>query len=275
MSSTIYTTGYVSEDKNIKKTGSKRRNIFIYLLVFIILLVSVEIVFQLLIAPELLITKIQVYCSKDFQLSNSDIIKLAEIREKEYFFSINTPVIERKLLKNPLIKDIRVEKLFPGTLKIYITERSPLAMTLVSMGNRSVPVMIDNEGVVFEIGKSVSDFTMPVISGIRFVDLKLGVRLPSELCEYFSDLKQLQDTSPLLFNQISELKFVKKQDSEYEVLIYPLNGKIRVRTGTEISEGLLKQIFVVLDVIEKKGIKSEMDELDFRSGQVVYKVREG
>ena len=275
MSSTIYTTGYVSEDKNIKKTGSKRRNIFIYLLVFIILLVSVEIVFQLLIAPELLITKIQVYCSKDFQLSNSDIIKLAEIREKEYFFSINTPVIERKLLKNPLIKDIRVEKLFPGTLKIYITERSPLAMTLVSMGNRSVPVMIDNEGVVFEIGKSVSDFTMPVISGIRFVDLKLGVKLPSELCEYFSDLKQLQDTSPLLFNQISELKFVKKQDSEYEVLIYPLNGKIRVRTGTEISEGLLKQIFVVLDVIEKKGIKSEMDELDFRSGQVVYKVREG
>ncbi len=66
------------------------------------------------------------------------------------------------------------------------------------MGNKSVPVMIDNEGVVFEIGKSVTDYTMPVISGLKFRNLKLGVKLPAELCRYFSELKTLQDTSPLL-----------------------------------------------------------------------------
>ena len=50
---------------------------------------------------------------------------------------------------------------------------------------------------------------------------------------------------------------------------------IRVRTGSTIDETLLKQIFVVLDIIEKNGLKSEMDELDFRSGQVVFRTREG
>jgi cell division protein FtsQ len=275
MSSTVYTTGYVTDEKDSKKSYSGRRNLLVYLLVVLVMLFTVEVVFQLFIAPEMLITKVQVYCSRDFQLTNADIIKIADIREKEYFFSVNTGVIEGKLLKNPLIKDIRVEKLFPGTLKIFITERSPLALSLVQMGNRSVPVMIDNEGVVFEIGKSVTDYTMPVISGLKFRDLKLGVKLPSALCEYFSDLKVLQDTSPLLFNQISELKFVRKNSSDYEVLLYPLNGNIRIRTGADIDEGLLKQIFVVLDIIEKKGIESDMEELDFRSGQVVYRVKEG
>jgi cell division protein FtsQ len=275
MSSTVYTTGYVSNVKDSKKSYSGRRNLLVYLLVALVMLVAVEIVFQLFIAPELLITKVQVYCSKDFQLTNADIIKIADIREKEYFFSVNTGVVEGKLLKNPLIKDIQVEKIFPGTLKIFITERNPLALSLVQMGNRSVPVMIDNEGVVFEIGKSVTDYTMPVISGLKFRDLKLGVKLPSALCEYFGDLKVLQDTSPLLFNQISELKFVRKSSSVYEVILYPLNGNIRIRTGADIDEGLLKQIFVVLDIIEKKGIESDMEELDFRSGQVVYRVKEG
>ncbi len=275
MSSTVYTTGYVPADKTGKNISRNGRNIFLYIVAAVIMLIAVEIVFQLFIAPELLITRVQVYCSKDFQLSNADIVKIAGIREKEYFFSVNTEAVERKLAESPLIKNARIEKLFPGTLKIFITERTPLALSLVQIGNKSVPVMIDNEGVVFEIGKSVTNYTMPVISGLKFRDLKLGVRLPAELCEYFTELKTLQDTSPLLFNQISELKFVKRKSSDYEVLLYPLKGNIRIRTGTDIDEGLLKQIFVVLDIIEKKGIESDMEELDFRSGQVVYSVKEG
>ena len=275
MSSTVYTTGYVTDVKEVRKASPVKKNLFIYLFAALVFLAAVEIVFHLFIAPEMLITKVQVYCSKDFQLSNADIVRISGIKEKEYFFSINTEAAERRLAENPLVKDAKIEKLFPGTLKIYITERSPLALSLVQMGNKSVPVMIDNEGVVFEIGKSVTDYTMPVISGLKFRNLKLGVKLPSELCEYFSELKTLKDTSPLLFNQISELKFVKRKSSDYEVLLYPLHGNIRIRTGADINEGLLKQIFVVLDIIEKKGIKSDMEELDFRSGQVVYRVKEG
>ena len=274
MSSTVYTTGYVAEEKT-KKISPVKKNLFLYLIAAVVFLAAVELVFHLFIAPEMLITKVQVYCSKDFQLSNSDIIKIAGIGEKEYFFSINTEAAERRLAENPLVKSAQIEKLFPGTLKIHITERSPLALSLVQMGTKSIPVMIDNEGVVFEIGKSVSDYTMPVVSGLKFRNLKLGAKLPAQLCEYLSDLKILQDTSPLLFNQISELKFVKRNSSDYEVLLYPLRGNIRVRTGADINEGLLKQIFVVLDIIEKKGIDSDMEELDFRSGQVVYRVKEG
>ncbi len=274
MSSTIYTTEYIPE-KSDKKVSTEKRNLLLYLFCALVFLVAAEMIFHLFIAPEMLIKKVQVYCSRSFQISNTDIMKIAGIGEKEYFFSVNTRAAEQRLLENPLIKSVEVEKLFPGTLKIYITERSPLALSLVQVGEKTVPVMFDNEGVVFEIGKSVSDYTMPVVSGLKFRNLKLGVKLPSELCEYLNDLKTLRDTSPMLFNQISELKFVKKSSADYEVLLYPLRGNTRIRTGSDINEDLLKQIFIVLDIMEKKGIDSDMDELDFRSGQIVYKVKEG
>ena len=101
------------------------------------------------------------------------------------------------------------------------------------------------------------------------------MRLPEELVSYLSEFRNLKETSPALFGQISELKFVNKQKTGYEVLLYPANSRIKVRTGSNIDVSLAKQIFVVLDIIEKNGLKSEMDELDFRSGQVVFRVREG
>ena len=53
-------------------------------------------------------------------------------------------------------------------------------------------------------------------------------------------------------NQISEIKFVNKNNSNHEVLLFPLNTKVRIRTENTINENLIKQIFVVLDIYRKK-----------------------
>jgi cell division protein FtsQ len=148
-------------------------------------------------------------------------------------------------------------------------------MALVNSGGMTIPVVFDEEGVIFEIGKSVSDYRIPVISGLKFAEIKLGLKLPEELAFYLSGLKKLKETTPSLFEQISELKFVNKNNSSYEVLLYPLNTKVRVRTENIINDNLVKQIFVVLDIIEKNGLEAEMNELDFRAGQVVFKTKEG
>ena len=38
---------------------------------------------------------------------------------------------------------------------------------------------------------------------------------------------------------------------------------------------LVQQMFTVLDVMEENGIDKQTDELDFRGGKIVYKVKEG
>ncbi len=277
MNSTIMRigTGYITDAKKEKSIAPKRKFItFALFLTFIILLVA-EIVFQLFIAPELMIKKIEIHCSNSFPLSNNDILKLAELEGSQYYFAVNTSQVKNKLLQHPLVKTAEVKKIFPASIYIKLTERIPLGMALVNSGGKTVPIVFDEEGVIFEIGKSVSSYKMPVISGLKFVDVRLGLKLPEELTSYFSELKKLKETTPALFEQISELKFVNKNNSSYEVLLYTLSTKVRVRTENVINDNLVKQIFVVLDIIEKNGLESEMNELDFRSGQVVFKVKEG
>ena len=277
MSSTIIKTGavYIDNTKKEKSDAPKRKSITLVLSFVFVALMLAEIIFQLFIAPEFAIKKIEIHCSNKFPLSNNDIIKLAELEGNLYYFSINTAQIKNKLLQHSLIKTAEVKKIFPGLLHIKLAERIPLGMALINSGGMTIPIVFDEEGVIFEIGKSVSDYRIPVISGLKFVEIKLGLKLPEELISYLSELKKLKETTPSLFEQISELKFVNKNNSGYEVLLYPLNTKVRVRTENIINDNLIKQIFVVLDIIEKNGLEAEMNELDFRAGQVVFKVKEG
>ena len=276
MSSTAIRTGvtYISDSKKEKNPVPKRKLIILALSLAVIALFAVQIIFQLFIAPQLAIKKIEIHCSGAFPLSNSDILKLAELEGHLNYFSINTAQIKDKLLQHSLIKTAEVKKVFPASLYIKVKERVPLGMALVNSTGKTIPIVFDEEGVIFEIGKSVSDYKIPVISGLKFVEIRLGLKLPDELVLYLAELKKLKETTPALFEQISEIKFVNKNNSSYEVLLYPLSTKVRVRTENTINDNLIKQIFVVLDIIEKNGLESEMTELDFRSGQVVFKVKE-
>ncbi|MDX9799965.1 MAG: FtsQ-type POTRA domain-containing protein [Spirochaetia bacterium] len=275
MSSIVFSTGYVGGEKKEYNSNPGKKRLYNTLLFLLAALVIVEAAFQLYIAPGLTIDKIEVHCSGSFPISNSDILKLAGLEGSLYYFSANTDQIESRLMQHPLIRSVKLEKHFPSSMSIYINERIPLAMALVNSGGRTIPVAFDEEGVIFEIGKSVSNYQLPVVSGLKFVDLKLGLRLPGELTSYLAELKILKESNPLLFGQISEFKFINKHKNDYEVLLYPSGSGIKVRTGSGISDSLVKQIFVVLDIIEKNGLKSEMTELDFRSGQVVFRVKEG
>ena len=277
MNSTVIKTGavYIADTKKERTFAPKRKPVTLVLSLVFVTLLIVEIIFQLFIAPELVIKKIEIHCSNSFPLSNNDIIKLAELEGTLYYFSINQTQIKNKLLQHSLIKTVEVKKVFPALLSIKVAERVPLGMALVNSGGKTIPVVFDEEGVIFEIGKSVSDYKIPVISGLKFVEIRLGLKLPEELVFYLSELKKIKETTPALFEQISELKFVNKNNSGYEVLLYPLNTKVRVRTENIINDSLIKQIFVVLDIIEKNGLESEMNELDFRAGQVVFKIKEG
>ncbi|MCL2791594.1 MAG: FtsQ-type POTRA domain-containing protein [Spirochaetaceae bacterium] len=278
MSSTIFRTGLtynVADAQKEKSFTAKRKFITLAISLICVTLFVTQIIFQAFIAPQLAITKIEIHCSSAFPLSNDEILKLAGLEGSLYYFSVNTAQIKSRLLQHPLIRTAEVKRVFPSSLYIRVAERIPLGMALVNSGGRTIPVVFDEEGVIFEIGRSVSNYRIPVISGLKFAELSLGLRLPSELHSYLSELKKLRETTPALFEQISEIKFINRNNSNHEVLLYPLNTKVRVRTANTINENLIKQIFVVLDIIEQNGLESEMSELDFRAGQVVFRVKGG
>ncbi len=267
------------QDKRIipnKKSRPKinLRRIFALIIVFLAIILIFQIAFHLLIAPRLSLKNIEIVVENGFSLTNSDILRIAGLENMEYYFSLNIESVKNRLESNPLIKSAAVERVFPDTLKINVLKRKPVALSIVEKDGVSVPVYFDEEGVVFFVGSTSRGYNVPFVSGLVFTDLKPGIRLQRELVSFLKDLKTLKDSSPVLFEQISEVKFVKKSDVDYEVLLYLVNYKVRVRIGSSINEKLLTYIILALDVVSSQSIIGELEEVDFRTGDIVYRIKE-
>jgi len=101
------------------------------------------------------------------------------------------------------------------------------------------------------------------------------MRLPSELVAFLGELRQIKDQSPGLFAAISEIRFVRLGGSDFDVVLYPRDYHVRVQIGNTIDAHELSYIMMVLEVTARQGMINKVDELDFRTGQVIYKLKEG
>ncbi len=248
--------------------------IFLFAVMALLLIVLLDVGYQLLIAPRIVIDEVTISAERGIGLSNEQIVQIAGLRGDETFFSLDVDRIKANVEAYPLIREAAVSKVFPNKLVIGLKKRIPIAISVVETEDKSIPVVLDENGVVFEIGRSVSAYNLPVISGMRFPEIALGMQLPDELKGYLAKLAELRKGDPTLFGLISELKFVKKRQADYEVLLYTTQHPVRIRLGQEIDGNLLKYVLMVLDVVAKEPAAESLEELDFRSGNVVYRVRE-
>ncbi len=255
-----------------KKTRSQK--VFIYIILFLLCVLLAELVFHFFISSKMLIKKVNVEVSGTLELSDSEIMRLAGIGEKTFYFRFRPEEAAGRLRKFPLIREVSVKKQFPDTVTINIAGRSPLALCLVESGDGDIPVVFDREGVVFQIGKSVQKLDMLCISGIRFNELKLGMRLPDQIQPLLNDLAVLREDAPLLFRMLSEIQIVNKGGGRVEALLFTEEYTVPVRIGMALDETQLKYLFMILDVTGKEQFAGKIEEIDLRSGEVVYRAKE-
>jgi cell division protein FtsQ len=251
--------------------GTLRKVLWAVIIVLVIFSIA-ELFFHFFIAPRVLIKNIVI--TNDTGLSEQEILRIAGITRKEYYFLINAAQIRERLMAHPLVKGVAVEKIFPNTLKLTLTGRVPLLIALVTYQNRTVPISIDEEGVVFQIADGVSNWNLPVLSGLQFQSLELGLRLPQEMLPFLQDFKRLSRQNPGLQSLISEIKVVKTDASDFEYVIYPTSYSKGVLIGRRLDVSIVKYIFIALNLLEQEGILHKVRDLDFRTGELVYKMKE-
>ncbi len=248
-----------------------RRGLF-GLVTFLAVVTLLEVVFHLFVAPKMLIERISV--ESEVSLTDRQILDIAGIQRKEYYFSLDPDVVRRNLESYPLVRKAYVEKVFPNTLRLVLYSRNPLAVSVVDLGEQSVPVAFDEDGVVFQIGQSLTTYDLPVVSGLRFQDLKLGMKIPPALMPFLHQVHKLSVDSPKLLGLISEFRVVNRGGTGYEIVVYPAAYRIPVRMGQELSAESLKYVFMVLDVVSREGYSEGLEALDFRTGQMIYTSKE-
>jgi len=237
----------------------------------------------LVLPPTLRVKRLEV--RGNTMMSADEVRQASLMHETEYLFSANTAAMERALLQCPEVSSARVERVFPDALRISIVERAPVALVLVESEGRTEPVYLDSRGVAFAFASKAASSAarspalqsgeLPLLTGFKFQDFRLGTALPREYAPILASLASIEASSPALLGAFSEIKVVKPPYGEPELLLYPLHYRVPVRTGPALNEATLRSIILVLDVLGSRGLSNTLAEIDFRTGTVVYRIKEG
>jgi cell division protein FtsQ len=226
-----------------------------------------------------LLTIRHVVLQSDISLSEDELLSISGLHGTSYWHSLATDVIQKRLEAYPLVRRARVEKVFPDTLRLTVWGRQPVALVLGEDAGRSLPVLVDDEGVVFKVCSTSAEVDLPVVSGLSIGDASLGSQLPASYAPVFENLRDLRMRSPSLLRLISEVRVVPlsagSPAGSYDLLIYLTSSPVPVRATGTIDESLLKYSLMVLDLLSNQGVLKDIQELDFRSGEVVYRMKEG
>jgi cell division protein FtsQ len=174
-----------------------------------------------------------------------------------------------------MVRTATVEKSFPDRLNITLYGRVPLSILFFTAPQgSSIPMVVDDQGVVFEIGSSLSEWDLPVITGLEFKRLEVGTRLPERVQPVLQDLHSLRQEDPGVFRLISELRLIPKAAGNLEILVYPIQFPVRLRLSGELDPAVLRNAVVVLDLLREQDLLMRVRELDMRTGEVVYTMEE-
>lgn len=173
----------------------------------------------------------------------------------------------------PGIEDVQVVKRFPDKVSIKVTERTPVAMTFVSIAGRTTPVQIDRHGILFPMNTFVTQSSqLPLISGIPVENIPEGMRIPGKYVALIKQVAAIREQRQNYFGEVSEIHVVPKEYGNYELVLYPIHSRTRILTDRQLNEEALQYMMVMLDVVNT--IKPDVEEIDIRYGSFSYRTRE-
>ncbi len=171
----------------------------------------------------------------------------------------------------PWIESVSVEKKFPDSVSISVKERVPVAATLLNIKGKTLPVQIDESGVLFIAKAGASISHLPLISGLPVEQFTDGMRLPSIYRNFIGQLAKIQRLPQKYLATISEIHISTKEYGGFDLILYPVHSHTRVLMDRTFSADSLQYMVVVLDVVNSIG--SNIYEIDLRYGSVSFRTR--
>ena len=111
----------------------------------VIILLTIGVVFGVtLMIPAFGIT--EVYCEGESLISNEDIITTANIKNGTNILLANVGAARRSIQKLPMVKNVKIRRVFPNKICISVETRTPAAYVMTGGGC----VLIDCDGTVLE-----------------------------------------------------------------------------------------------------------------------------
>lgn len=208
-------------------------------------------------------------------VSQDEIVQALQLGPEANLVNADIRAMEERILSNPKIDEAKISRSFPDRLFIQLTERTPVACVFVSDGTGTRPVAVDGDGVAFAYMDTMpAAKKLPVLSGIRFENFAPGQKLPAMLLPLLGDMAGLSGGDSRVLDAFSEIKVEKVGDSGADILLYPADRPIPVRMSARLTQSGLSSALLVLDILAARPDAASIEEIDFRTGTIVYRTKE-
>ena len=161
----------------------------------------------------------QIDIQTDGVLSPEVIRQWASVKNGDNLFALDLMTVKRTLEQKPVIQNVAVERILPATLKIHVSERDPVAETVIVQSRPGGKVEqfvydFDETGVVMPPldprlrakPLAVANEKLPQLTGVSTNDVPLGKTTQSAQIKAAVHLLRELDHSPM--TGLAELKTI-------------------------------------------------------------------
>ncbi|MDI6799312.1 MAG: FtsQ-type POTRA domain-containing protein [Actinomycetota bacterium] len=192
-------------------------------------------------SPYFIVKKVVVEGSE--KVSREEIVKLSGITESDTLMKLDIDEIKSNLAKVSWVKEVKIDRDFPSTVRIVVTQREAVAVIPFDPDY----LFIDDELVALEIKETVDDQALPFIFDIDLSQIKLGEKIEKE--ELKNAMLCLKSLDKELKSSVTSLSAPTVNDLEITIQALDKTGQtnqIDVRYGkaekTEIKNSVIKEI---------------------------------
>lgn len=193
----------------------------------------------------------------------NDLASRASVEPKSPMFDVNLHDILNIVLHDPLVKNVRINRVLPDAIRISIDERIPIA----ALSDQQLQC-IDDEGVLLPQMVSTAQLDLPLISGIRIPATAEFGRIikQNDVFEVIDLLETAQSIG--LTHAISEINMNNGGD----IVMYTVDGGIPITVGRKEFGKKLTMLQEFWTNFIKSGDVERLRSIDLRyDGQVVVK----
>ncbi len=201
--------------------------------------------------------------SETGKVSRQAILEATGITPGDDLLRMDIRQIGEQLLRNPWVETVRINRYFPDSLSIAVTERKPLALV-----NMSVVYYMDSKGIIFKSLDSGDNLDYPVLTGFTEEWITTDPEGSREaLLQACALLGALREKGSMILADLSEINYEK--DSGFT--IFSTSGALQIRIGSDDFAPRIERFARIYSDImsQKKNLKSI--DLDYDDKIVIKK----
>jgi cell division protein FtsQ len=198
------------------------------------------------------------------RLTRSQIIALAGIKPGDAMLGVNLKGVVEQLTKNPWIERVQVQRFFPHTVSIALTERSPKAVA-----NVGCLYYLDAKAELFKSLAEGDRLDYPLITGVSEVDLEKDPAGSKEaLKSALGLIDSLKSGTVFSLEDVSEIHY----DKGFGFTLFTMQGGIPVKLGTGGFPEKLARLSGIFRELKPQMQALDYIDLDYSDKIIVKKV---